>query len=501
MPDRLGKLRPLIGRIYDITAAASVLEWDQQTYMPPEGAEGRAQQVATLRQIAHELNVSDEYGEALNLAQEAVRDLDPDSDQARLVKRVTREFEKKRRVAAEWVGEFSQTTARGIQVWQQARAQADFSLFKPLLEKIVGLRAQYADFFAPYDFVYDPLLDDFEPDLKTAVVRQVFDELRPAQVELIRAIAEKGTSIDDSLLHEHYDPRMQWEFGIEVIKRFGYDFSRGRQDKSAHPFTTAFSGGDVRITTRIYPDFLPSAMFSTMHEAGHGLYEQGVKADFERTPLMDGASLAIHESQSRMWENLVGRGLPFWKAFFPRLQEYFPQQLGDQDVQDFYRMINKVEPSFIRVEADEATYNLHIMLRFDLEIALLQGELVVDDLPAAWNAKMEEYLGITPPDDARGALQDIHWASGILGYFPTYALGNLVASQLWVRILENIPDLHTQIAAGSFTELLAWLREHIHQYGAKFGPLELLERVTGEKLNSAPYLCYLREKYGEIYCL
>jgi carboxypeptidase Taq len=501
MSKHLEELLPLIWRIYDIHSAAALLEWDQQTYMPPKGAEARGQQIATLRRMAHELHVSDEYGHALSLAQGAVEDLDPDSDEACLVREVSRQFQKKRRVPAEWVGEFSETTSQAIQAWQQARSESDFSLFKPHLERVVALRAEYASFFEPYDFIYDPLLDDFEPDMKTGAVRRVFDELRPAQVELIQSIADRGTQVDDSPLHQDFDPKAQWDFGIEVVKRFGYDFSRGRQDKSAHPFTTAFGWGDVRITTRIYPNYIPSGLLSTMHEAGHGMYEQGVKADLARTPLMDGASLAIHESQSRMWENIVGRGLPFWQAFFPRLQEYFPEQLGDLDVGNFYRIFNKVEPSLIRVEADEATYNLHIMLRFDLEIALLQGELAVEDLPQAWNEKMHEYLGIVPPDDSQGVLQDIHWASGILGYFPTYALGNLVASQLWARILHDIPNLEQQISKGTFADLLAWLREHIHQHGAKFAPLDLLERATGEELNPAPYLGYLSRKYGEIYHL
>jgi carboxypeptidase Taq len=490
-----------MGRVFDINAASAVLEWDQQTYMPPGGSEGRAHQISTLRQLSHEMFISDEFGEAIERGKETAGDLDPDSEPRCILRYVNREYQKKRRVPAEWVGEFSRTTSRAIQVWQQARQASHFSLFEPLLREIISLRTQYAEFFAPYDSIYDPLLDDFEPGMKSAAVREVFDVLRPAQVELIQAITERGTPVDDDMMHQEFDPQSQWEFGIEVIKTLGYDFDRGRQDKATHPFTTSFNLGDVRITTRIYRDYLPSAMFSSMHEAGHALYEQGVRTSLDRTPLIGGASLAVHESQSRMWENLVGRSLPFWTAFFPRLQAHFPEQLGDLDVIDFYRAINKVEPSLIRVEADEATYNLHIMLRFDLELALLKGELAVVDLPEAWNSKMEEYLGIMPPDDAKGVLQDIHWSSGILGYFPTYALGNLVASQLWDRMLQDIPNVHTHIAAGSFTELLEWLREHIHQYGAMYEPLELLKRVTGEGLNPKPYLGYLREKYSQVYNL
>lgn len=499
MSDNLDELRALMGRVFDINTASAVLEWDQQTYMPPGGSEGRAHQISTLRQLSHEMFISDEFGEAIERSREAVGESDPESEPFRILKYVNREYQKQRRVPGDWVGEFSRTTSRAIQVWQRAREESDFSLFEPLLKEIVALRTRYAGFFAPYDSIYDPLLDDFEPGMKSAAVREVFDELRPAQVELIQTISNRGSSVDDSIMHQEFDPKTQWEFGVEVIKSFGYDFNRGRQDKAAHPFTTSFNLGDVRITTRFYPDYLPSAMFSSMHEAGHALYEQGVRESLDRTPLIGGASLAVHESQSRLWENLVGRSLPFWTAFFPRLQAYFPEQLGGQDVIDFYRAINKVEPSYIRVEADEATYNLHIMLRFDLELALLKGELAVEDLPAAWNAKMEEYLGIIPPDDAQGVLQDIHWSSGIFGYFPTYALGNLISSQLWDRMLQDIPDIQTHIAAGSFTELLEWLREHIHQYGGMYEPLELLERVTGEGLNPKPYLRYLQAKYSQIY--
>jgi carboxypeptidase Taq len=293
--------------------------------------------------------------------------------------------------------------------------------------------------------VYDPLLDDFEPGMKTTEVKAVFDALRPRQVELVRAITEDGAPVDDSVVRQNYDIQKQWDFGVEVITALGYDFKHGRQDKSVHPFTTSFGIGDVRITTRFVPDFLNTSLFGSMHEAGHGMYEQGINPELERTPLADGASLSIHESQSRMWENLVGRSRPFWKAFFPRLQSYFPELLENVDLETFYRAINKVQRSFIRVDADEATYNLHVMLRFELEIALMEGDLSVGDLPEAWNSKFEEFMGLTPPDDAKGVLQDIHWSFGGFGYFSTYALGNLVASQLWEKILSDIPDMNEKL--------------------------------------------------------
>jgi carboxypeptidase Taq len=501
MGEKLNRLRELLGVVSDLEAAGSVLGWDQQTYMPPGGAGGRAMQLATLGRLAHERFVRDEMGAALEAAKLEVADLEPDSDDACLVRKAGRDFDKARKVPSEWVGEFARITALAHQSWEKARAEADFSQFQPHLEKIVELRREYVDFFAPYDHVYDSLLDDFEPGMKTADVKAVFDDLRPQQIELVQAIAERGTAVDDSVLHRPFDEQKQWDFGVEVAKTLGFDFDRGRQDKSVHPFTTEFGTGDVRITTRFDPNFLNTALFGTMHEAGHAMYEQAVNPDFDRTPLGEGASLAIHESQSRMWENLVGRSRAFWLAFYPRLQQVFPGQLGDVDLESFYRAINKVERSFIRVEADEATYNLHIMLRFELEIAMMEGTLQPADLPEAWNAKFQEFLGLMPPDDAEGVLQDIHWSGGMIGYFPTYSLGNLIASQLWAKIEEEIPDLESKIERAEFGDLLGWLRENIHKHGAKFEPTELLNRITGSGLTARPYLRYLRDKFGEIYKL
>jgi len=398
------------------------------------------------------------------------------------------------------VAEFAQATTLGQQAWIEARSQNDFSRFEPYLKKIVELRREYASFFAPYDHIYDPLLDDFEPGMKTADVKTIFTALRPQQVALIQAIGSRP-EIDDSFLCLPYDEQKQWDFGVEVVTKFGYDWKRGRQDKAPHPFTTSFGVGDVRITTRFDPERAASALFSTMHEGGHALYEQGFDPSLRRSPLADSASLAVHESQSRMWENLVGRSLPFWKHFYPRLSELFPEILGNVSLEAFYKGINKVERSLIRVEADEATYNLHVMLRLELEIALMEGSLEVHDLPDAWNTRMQEYLGLTPPNDALGVLQDIHWSGGMIGYFPTYALGNLISVQLWEKINADIPDLTNQIERGEFAELLGWLREKIHVHGAKFEPQELVQRVTGTKITPEPYIRYLTAKYGEIYGL
>jgi len=498
METKLKHLKTLLAEVADLDHTASLLGWDQQTYMPPGGAAERGNHLATISRLAHIKFTSEEVGQLLEDLKPYASQLDPDSDDARLIKVTAREYEKRIKVPPEMVAEFAQATTAAHPAWEKARKDNDFPFFQPHLEKLVDLRKRYADLFAPYEHVYDPLLDDFEPGMKTADVKAIFDTLRPQQVALVQMIAE-SEQVDDSFLHQPFDEQKQWDFGVEVITKFGYDWQRGRQDRSSHPFTTNFGIDDVRITTRIYPDFLNSGLFSTLHEAGHALYELGIDPALSRSPLAGGASLAVHESQSRLWENLVGRSLPFWEGLYPRLQEYFPSQLRNVDLETFYRGINKVQPSLIRVEADEATYNLHIMLRLELEIAMMEGTLAVKDLPEAWNSRMEEYLGITPPNDADGVLQDIHWSGGMIGYFPTYALGNLISVQLWETINEALPDLESQIRRGEFGALLGWLRENLHRHGAKFEPQEIVERITGSKIDPAPYIRYLQTKFGAIY--
>lgn len=492
-------LKELLGVVSDLESANALLAWDQQTYMPPGGAGARAMQLATLSRLAHDKFVSEELVEALELAKAEAAGMAPDSDEFCLVRKTDRDYQKKVKVPSEWVGEFSSVRALAHQDWEKARAESNFSLFEPRLEKLVELKREYAGFFTPYDHIYDPLLDDFEPGMKAADIKTVFATLRPRLIALVQAIAERGKPVNDALLHQSYDEKKQWDFGIEVAKAFGYDFNRGRQDKAVHPFTIGFGTGDIRITTRFDPEFLNTALFGTMHEAGHAMYEQGVDPKLDRTPLGTGTSLGIHESQSRMWENLVGRSKAFWSAYFPRLQEYFPSQLGETDLNAFYRMINKVERSLIRVEADEATYDLHIMLRFELEVSLMNGSLAVKDLPEAWNKKFEEFLGITPPNDAKGVLQDVHWSMGLFGYFPTYALGNLIAAQLWNKINLDIPEIEKKITKAEFSDLLEWLQEHIHRHGAKYNPLDLLKQATGQDLDAEPYLQYIEGKFGDIY--
>jgi carboxypeptidase Taq len=500
MQEKLEQFKHRMMEITDLGRAEALLGWDQQTYMPRGGAEDRGNVLERVAGLSHRMFTSVEMGEMLAELVPYAENLDPESDDACLIKRTAHDYEKMTRVPGEWVAEFARITTLAQVAWEEAKTENRFEVFQPHLEKVVELRRAYADFFKPYDHVYDALLDDFEPGMKTSEVQAIFDALRPQQVQLLKEIAAQPV-VDDAFLHIPYDEQGQWDFGVDVITRFGFDWNRGRQDKSMHPFTTSFGIDDVRITTRFDPERAASALFSTMHEGGHAMYEQGIAKSLRRYPLANGASMAVHESQSRMWENLVGRSKSFWTFFYPKLVKRFPSQLANVTLEQFYRGINKVEPSLIRVEADEATYNLHIMLRMELEIAMLEGRLQAGDLPQAWNQKMSEYLGVTPPNDREGVLQDVHWSGGMMGYFPTYALGNLVSAQLWEKIHQDLPGLDDQIRQGKFDDLLGWLRVNVHQHGAKFQPQVLVKRVTGSTIRPEPYMRYLRTKYAEIYNL
>jgi len=498
MSEKLNQLKEILGEVSDLNHAASVLSWDQQVNMPPGGGEARGQQLATLGKLSHEKSTSDKVGKLLDdLKQEFAGS---DSDDAALVRVAARNYDKAMRVPSEFVSEQAVVTTAAFEAWVEAKKKSDFSIFHPHLEKVFDLARKYVSFFPPSDHPYDVLLDDYEPGMKTADVQGIFDKLRPQQVKLIRNI-KSAKQVKDDFLHKKYAEKKVWDFSAAIASKFGYDFTRGRQDKAAHPFETSFSVNDVRITNRYEPDNPLATLFSGMHEAGHAMYEQGVNPAYERTPLANGVSSAVHESQSRMWENLVGRSLPFWEHFFPELKKIFPTQLDGISAKTFYKAINKVEPTFIRVNADEATYNLHIMLRLELEIAMIEGKIAIKDLPEIWNTKMQEYLGITPPDDAHGVLQDIHWSAGLIGYFPTYALGNLVSAQLWEKINKDIRDLDQQIHNGKFDALLAWLRKNIHVHGHKYDPQDLVKKVAGSKIDPSAYVRYLTKKYSDIYGL
>jgi carboxypeptidase Taq len=497
MEQKLNELKAILAEISDLNNAAALLSWDQNTYMPRAGAEARGSQMGTLGKIAHEMFTTDKVGKLLDELKDA---FPAGSDEAALVRVTRRDYDKQTRVPSEFVAEQAQVTAQAHEGWMEARTKSDYSIFEPHLAKVLDLTHRYIAFFPKSDHPYDILLDDYEPGMKTADVQTIFAKLRKEQVTLLRAIAAKK-QVDDSFLHLKYPEARQRAFGEKVITAFGFDPNKNRQDKAPHPFCTSFSVNDVRITTRFNEKFLNPALFGSMHETGHALYEGGVNPAYERTPLASGASLGVHESQSRLWENLVGRSLPFWEHFYPELQKTFPTQLGNVSLRKFYKAINKVEPSLIRVEADEATYNMHIMLRLEIEIAMVEGAVALKDLPALWNAKIKEYLGIVPPNDALGVLQDIHWSFGGIGYFSTYSLGNLISVQLWEKINKDIPDLSTQIRKGNFESLHGWLRTKVHVHGRKYEPQELVQRVTGSKIDPAPYLRYLKTKFADVYGL
>lgn len=498
MDTLLAQFKSLFGEVADLRRAAELIEWDERVCMPSGGASTHGEMQATLRRLAHEAFTRGEMGESI---QALVRGSDPASDQGRLAAVAIRDYEKATRVPASFVAEHAQTVSASQHAWQQARANNDFAAFAPHLQKVVDLKRQYVTFFSPSDHPYDVLLDDCEPGMKTAEVRALFGTLRPRQVALIKAISARPAIDDSFLLSGDYAEADMLGFAVDVAGGFGFDWSRGRQDKSVHPFATGIGADDVRITTRWVERMPFSLLFGTMHETGHALYEQGVSRAHHRTPLEGGTSLGMHESQSRLWENVIGRSRGFWQHFFPSLQTRFASQLAGVSLEQFHRAINKVQPSLIRVEADEATYNLHIMLRVELEIALIEGQAAVRDLPELWRGRMQEYLGLVPPTDAMGVLQDVHWSAGLFGYFSTYTLGNVIAAQLWERFGVLNPDRDAQVARGEFSPLLSWLRSELHQHGRAYQAQELVERITGKRIDPAPYLDYLETKYRGLYAL
>jgi carboxypeptidase Taq len=491
MEAALDQLRERVGEIEDLDRTSSLLGWDQQVKMPPGGAPVRAEQLATLDRVAHEALTSDEMGRLLEELAPVEESLDYDSDEAALIRLVRRDWEKARRVPAELRAEMSRAASLAMPVWVKARQDSDYKQFLPALRENFELRRRYVECFDDYDEPYDVLLDDFEPGMKTAEVRAVFDRLKEEQIPLVAAVRQEG---EPPVRGGTFPIERQKQFELKVIERFGFDPSDWRLDTAVHPFASSIAITDIRLTTRYFEGNL-DGLFGTMHETGHGLYEHGVARELERTPLAHGASLAFHESQSRMWENMVGRSLPFWRHFYPQLQQTFPEALGVASLDDWYRTVNWVAPSLIRVEADEATYNLHIILRFELEQELLAGSIELEQLPEIWNQRMHDYLGVEPPNDALGVLQDMHWAVGAIGYFSTYALGNVISGQLWEKVNAEIPDLQDQFERGEFGALAGWLGQTLWRHGRKFRPRELIERTAGGGLDPEPYLSYLRGKY------
>jgi carboxypeptidase Taq len=499
--DMLAELKGRLREISDLRAAGAVLGWDQATYMPDGGAEARGRQLAGLSRYAHELSVAPELGRLIDALLPYSECLSADSDDASLIRVARRDFAKASKVPPDYTARVSAHGAASYQAWTRARPANDFASMVPYLEQTLALSREYSDFFAPYAHIADPHIDDADEGMTTASVGALFAALKLRLLPLVRAIGEQPPA-DDSCLRQNFAEAAQIDFAKLAAAKIGYDFTRGRIDLTRHPFCTKFSAGDVRITTRVNADDLGDALFSTLHEAGHAMYEQGIAAALEGAPLGYGVSAGVHESQSRLWENVVARGRPFWDYFYPLLQRAFPDQLARVPLATYHRAINKVARSLIRTDADEVTYNLHIMLRFALELDLLEGRLRVKDLPEAWRAAMQADLGVAPSDDRDGCLQDVHWYSGMIGGgFQSYAIGNILAAQFYAAALKAHPQIPDEMAHGGFATLRSWLTENVYRHGSKFTPDDLVRRATGSAMRLEPYWSYLTEKYGAFYRL
>ena len=501
MADPFEQLRERMAALADLRNVSQLLDWDQQTMMPPRGAAARAETVSTVERISHDMFVSDQTGRLLEAAEAHLDGASPDSDDASLVRVVKRRWEKARRVPSDLAADLAHAASVGQQAWTVARRESDFAGVAPYLERNFELVRRYVDCFDDLDCAYDALLDDFEPGARTVEVARLFAELKSELIALIAAVAGRSDRVDDSCLHGHFPVDRQRQLVTWLLEQMGFDRASWRIDDAVHPFASGFGNRDVRITTRWDEHYLPTSLYGAMHECGHGLYEEGVAEALQRTPLGHPESLGLHESQSRLWENMVGRGRPLCGVLAPRIAELFGGPVSGLDGEGLYRAVNRVAPSLIRVEADEVTYSLHIVLRFELEQELVEGRLAIRDLPEAWNARYKEYLGVDVPDDAQGVLQDVHWAAGLIGYFPTYALGNLIAGQLFRCARADLPDLDVQLAAGRLHGLREWLREHVHQHGAKFSTSELLQRVAGGPIAVGPFVEYLKGKLSQVYDL
>jgi carboxypeptidase Taq len=482
-----------------LSSVAAVIGWDERTYMPPKGSAHRAEQAALLAKLSHEHATSPRIGDLLAQVEGTDLTRDPDAPEAANIREMRRAYERQVKVPASLVEELARICTLGQNIWQEARKKNDFPAFAPTLEKIVDLKKQEAQAIGFKDSPYDALLNDYEVGATAREIRAVFAELRKDLVPLVAAITAAPRQPRRDILTREFDIDRQHLFGQSAAAAIGFDFTAGRLDTTTHPFCSGMGPGDCRLTTRYSPREFNQGFFGILHEAGHGIYEQGLDPAHFGEPLGTSVSLGIHESQSRLWENQVGRGRPFWEHFFPRAQQMFPGSLDDVSLDDFVFAINRVERSFIRVEADEATYNIHIILRFELEQALIEGDLKPRDVPAAWNEKFKAFFDLTPPDDAHGCLQDIHWSGGGIGYFPTYTLGNLYAAQFMEQIRRDLPNLDEDFRQGRFVRLKTWLNEKIHRPGQRYRPLDLCRRITGAELSPKPLMTYLRCKYGALY--
>lgn len=497
MQEKMNELKTRLREIYDINSVISLLGWDQSTYMPVAAAGARGSQSAVLGKIAHEKLTDPELGRLLEDLKSYEENMPYDSDDASLLRITRREFREATRVPSEFVSKFYSHSAKTYTTWVEARKEDNFGKVESLLEKTLQYSREYASFFPGYEHIADPLINQSDYGMTAATIKQLFAALRKELVPLVDEVVKHPSS--DACLMQHFSKGKQLRFIDDVITKLGFDFNRGRQDISPHPFMTKFAHGDVRITTRVKETNLAEALFSSIHETGHALYELGINESYEGTPLHRGTSSGVHESQSRLWENIVGRSLPFWKHFYPQLQETFPSQLANVSVYEFYKAINHVERSLIRTDADELTYNLHVIIRFDLELALLDGSLRVKDLPEAWRTRYQEDLGVFSPGDANGVLQDTHWYGGSIGgAFQGYTLGNILSCQFYDAAKTAHPDIEAKVEQGQFAPLHSWLKENLYEHGSKFTAEEVVERATGQAMTIEPYINYLRNKYTQL---
>lgn len=490
------KLQDQMRRIADVNYAAATLGWDQETYMPPGAADFKASQLSTLSGISHQMFTSSELEQLLN----TFNNQQLSEKEKKNIELLKEDISRQKKYPTEFVEEMSRAVSAAFNAWQEARKKKDFKLFAPYLEKLVIIKKKECELLTYKDHPYNALINLHEKSPTVAELDTLFSDVRKELVPFVKKI-QAAKQVDDSFFSQHFDKDKQWAFGIDLLKQMNFDFSRGRQDISAHPFTTSFSQHDVRVTTRINETDFAEMIWSCIHEGGHALYEQGLPDTEYGMPLGEAVSLGIHESQSRMWENNVGRSLPYWKHNISLAKNYFPEQLKNTSAEDFFKGANKVEASFIRTNADELTYHFHVMIRYEIEKMIFEDKIKVDELPQYWNAKYKEYLGIDVPDDAVGVLQDVHWSHGSFGYFPTYSLGSFYAAQFFEQAKKDIPSLVNDIEKGELTPLLQWLRKNIHQYGRFYTAPELCKKVTGETLNFSHFMNYAKNKFGTIYDL
>lgn len=499
MNEKMQELRDFYSEIARLSQASAVLHWDEATYLPEKAAEARAEQSAALQSVIHEKMTSPKMASLLQDLENYEQGLPEDSVDKRYLQLVRKEYERSTCLPAAFQKEYTKHVSATYQTWIKAKAENNFKKIEPYLEKALDLVLQKTEYYKGFAHPLDSLMADADEGMTVDVVKTLFTELKNELVPIVKKLKE-ASQIDDSCLKQKFPIELQHQFGEMFVRQMGYDFSKGRLDKTHHPFCTSFSAQDVRITTRYSENDLTDSVWSTIHEGGHALYEQGVDLAYEASPLSGGTSMSVHESQSRLWENQVGRSLECWQFFYPKLQAMFPEVLQNVDLKTFYRAINTVKPSLIRVDADEVTYNLHVMIRFELELQMMEGKLAIKDLPQAWNAAYQANLGITPPDDKTGVMQDVHWYGGILGgYFQSYTLGNLMSAQFYNAALQKHPEIRSQMTEGNFTTLHEYLRTNIYQHGKRYPTFDLIKRVTDNTIQVAPFISYLKKKYAQIY--